>query len=784
LKHLAYIEHTLQRLASPKRSHTFWGLVLVLLAAYAVLWPRHAAWLSEPDRYYLSGHPAQQAAYFNTAWHVARDSVQVHFGGMNYPYGEHVLFTDGQPLVMEAMQWWSRHVSDLRGRTTGLLNLWQFVSLLLSVGVLYLLFRKLHFPVWYAGAAALGILLLSPQNACFASDFGLSHSWVFPLLLLLLCRYEERHSRRYQSLQMGVLAWLAAQIHLFYFALSAIFLLWYTAYQLLRDFSARNLRVRLSHLVVTLLLPSVMLNIWLHWAHYTPERAYDMEQPGSAAPSWSALLPWGAAEALPVQVGTVATAFVLGLLCLNLAYRPLRRALSGWRLLPDLPAFMPASWMETAYHRVHKRYLEGIFAASAMMLLFACGFPQPLKNALGLAEPLGHFCASGRFAWAFYHVANVLAFYLFWNWSVRFKGFGTTGRGWQLRWAIALLPLGILYFEGLLFQQKQALQLCPNPVHAAQQAPQSDPWLQKVPFQAYQALLPLPYYHLGSALPLGTPDSALLCDAQCAGLLHGIPNMAAQLHCSAREQTVRLAQLALPLAEMPGIADELPDGRPLLLLVEQHQWDSVRLRYPQLLQKAIPVYNGPRVRLLALAPDSLRAAARAALQLVETERGGRVLLPTKGWESSVQDPWFYAQNFDSLTAQSLVFQGNGAYAAPLRDTLWLWDAPLPSGRYTLSFWVQLRSGAGLSATLWQGDAATRPQDLAKGLRSIVGDWGLVAFDFEVPTAGQQRIFLHDPGKRTVLHLDELLLKQSGFDLYKTRPGWVVRNNYWYKTSTQ
>ena len=35
--------------------------------------------------------------YFTFAWYVVYDSG-LHFSGMNYPYGEHVIFTDNQPF--------------------------------------------------------------------------------------------------------------------------------------------------------------------------------------------------------------------------------------------------------------------------------------------------------------------------------------------------------------------------------------------------------------------------------------------------------------------------------------------------------------------------------------------------------------------------------------------------------------------------------------------------------------------------------------------------------------
>jgi len=222
------IETTLHNLSSPKRSHAFWGFWLVVLVAFGLLWLRHGEWLHDPNAFLFGESPDGFKNYMTTSWHVRHDSSYVHYGGMNYPYGEHVLFTDNQPILSAAMQWWNWHVEDIAGRTVGIVNMIQFLSLLFGAGVLFLLLHRLHLPVWYAGLAALGILFLSPQYIRFDGHFGLSHTWVFPLLLLLLYRYEVRHSRRYQSLQIGILVWFAAQLHFYYLGLSALFLGLYT----------------------------------------------------------------------------------------------------------------------------------------------------------------------------------------------------------------------------------------------------------------------------------------------------------------------------------------------------------------------------------------------------------------------------------------------------------------------------------------------------------------------------------------------------------------------------
>ena len=74
MKRVEHIEHTLHDLTRPKRSHTFWGFVAVLLVAAALVWAKHGNWLGTPNDYILGESGDGFKNYMQTAWHVTRDS--------------------------------------------------------------------------------------------------------------------------------------------------------------------------------------------------------------------------------------------------------------------------------------------------------------------------------------------------------------------------------------------------------------------------------------------------------------------------------------------------------------------------------------------------------------------------------------------------------------------------------------------------------------------------------------------------------------------------------------
>ncbi|MBX2890682.1 MAG: hypothetical protein KF734_07125 [Saprospiraceae bacterium] len=835
MKGVEKIEHTFHDLTHPKRSYTFWGLLAVLAVAFLLIWAKHGIWLQAPNAYMLCESPDGLKNYMTSAWHVAHDSSYVHYGGMSYPFGEHVLFTDNQPIISAAMQWWSAKVSDISGRTTGIMNVIVAISLLFGAGVLFLLLRKLHLPVWYAGLVSLGMLFLSPQNNRIDGHFALAHTWVLPLLLLLLCRYEERYSRRYQSLQIGFLVWFAAQLHFYYFGISALFLGLYTLVQLCFDPSWRNLRVRLSHLVVMVILPFVLLNIWIRWSDFATDRPSSPYGFTSFIGYWEGVfLPypefpfyqWLDKNIVPIRridfesrayIGIAAFAFTL------------------WAVFFRRFRLFEPSWEKAAYHRTHKRYLSGIFITSFVLLIFACGFPFAIEGLEWIADyfgPLRQFRGLGRFNWAFFYVINVVMFYVVWNYSARFKGFfknektakkaveadlteklpaankdanetsaestAPTGQtkadatipfSRHFRWGIALLPLALLLYEARVFQQIKRIPLNPN-YGQRDMAIADCPWLAEVDFSAYQALMPLPYYHVGSENIWLDIDGFHFRRMLTTAFHSGVPDMGVFMSRTSVGRTIKSVQFSLEPLESPQLLDELPDNRPIALMINPTQWEQVQARYPHLLEPAVMVKEYEGMKIMSLIPDSVRVWAKNHSLAVSAEMDNSASHTVgKDWKSDQAQGWFYHQSYDSLSTTTHFFQGKGAYQGNMGDTAWVWNNTMPAGNYHISLWIYVKQDMGMTheMKIFQHSRADgheinfRHEGLRFYLKSIVEGWALFDLEFTVHEDNSDvRIFLQKRGVFEPFFLDEVLIRQKDFNLYRREPGWVSKNNYWLK----
>jgi hypothetical protein len=805
-------------MASPKRSHTFWGMILVLIAVSGLLWSKHGGWATHPNDNYLMLSPDGFKNYMTTAWHVRHDSTLVHYRGMNYPYGEHSLFTDNQPVFSSALQWWHRKVSDIGTSTVGIINISQLLSILLGCAILFLLLRKLHLPVWYAGLVTIGMTFLAPQYHRFDGHFGLSHTFVITGLLYLLCRYEERKSKRYQSLQIGALVWFAAQLHFYYLGLALLFLSLYMAFQVMSDFTWGNIKARFSHWLVMIILPYALLNIWIHWADFHPDRPATPYGFTSYIGFWEGIfLPyeqfplhqWINAHITKIRTidgetkayaGVLVFLFTAGLILSGLfrriknvfTLRPFRFS----HLLTGLKIF-PTEWDNFAHHRVQKQYLRGIFTAAFLLLLFSCGFPFAIKGWEWTANyfgPLRQFRGLGRFTWVFFYVANITLFYSLYHYSQLLP------RKWFknqeskaipiLKNLMLALPLCILGYEAFTFQKMKPLQLSENTeLKAILTSKPNSQWLEKVDFTKYQALLPLPYYHMGSENIWLDIDFGLFIRTQLTAFHTGVPDMGVNMSRTSVGQTVKSVQLTLEPGEIPAIIQDFPDARPLALMIQPEKWEEVQRKYKHLVSKAKLLYNSDQIRVMELPIDSLIAAVQEHQISVKKEMQSRNLYGMGVWRSTRPEKDFYYQSFDSLPQTENAFRGKGAYKGIMSDTTWLYNSKLPKGNYSISVWCKATLDMGMNNEMKIIDNKIsdgtelkfKHEGLRFYLKQIVGDWGLFEVNFDVHSdESRVRIFMQKKGVDNPFYIDDVVIKPINTELYRNEPGWVVRNNFWYK----
>lgn len=134
--------------------------------------------------------------YYSFAYQIANSDEAFQFGGMNYPYGEHVVYTDGQPFFT----FFLRLFPFIAGYEIGILNSFMFLSILITAWLLWQILKDIGVSPWIAAAGAYSLTILSPQFYRLKSHYALSYSWIIPLFIFLLIRFYKSNKK----IQMAV----------------------------------------------------------------------------------------------------------------------------------------------------------------------------------------------------------------------------------------------------------------------------------------------------------------------------------------------------------------------------------------------------------------------------------------------------------------------------------------------------------------------------------------------------------------------------------------------------
>lgn len=123
--------------------------------------------------------------YFTVDYYVKHDKGW-HFSGMNYPYGENIIYTDNQPILSIFLRWLDRHVLNMDDHVIGTMNILMLVSIYFAVLVAYKILRRWGVSRLWSFGSAMIVIFLSSQLSRLHGHYGLAYVVYLPSLILLL----------------------------------------------------------------------------------------------------------------------------------------------------------------------------------------------------------------------------------------------------------------------------------------------------------------------------------------------------------------------------------------------------------------------------------------------------------------------------------------------------------------------------------------------------------------------------------------------------------------------
>ncbi len=750
-------------------------LVLLILISIWIIF-RYGEWLTFAPHQVIEPYGDGFKAYTVIQYHARFDSSYAHFDGMNYPYGEHAIPAATQPLLSFPIKFISNNITDITPYAVPIVNGFMLAGIILCACFLYLIFAHFELPVWYSIATAIGITLLSPQAHRMISHYGLAHLEIIPIGLYLLLKFNAENSWKW-SLWLALLAFAAALIHFYLFALLVFLISFFYFVDFLFRPEIKNLGRLFPHYLIQVMLPFAFFFFWMIY-----------NDPISDRPS----MPWGYFYYSANLQGTLTSLFqphfqffneriltlppidyenhtYVGLAAiLILVYILMRWLFSRFRL--DFFSPVPDK----------NYYLPKILLAGFIIYLFSLGLPfsiPGLESLLRYTGPIKQFRSISRFAWIFYYVLNIVAFV-----SI-FHILKTAGK------KIFLLPIiAILFFEAYHHSYGYDLSVEEIPEWKEGQYFQDQ---SKINFDNYQAIVPIPYYNIGSDhFWLTIPQIGLIMQ-QSLVLSNetGLPLTAAMLTRSSLSQTINQIQLVSAPYRIPKIFEDFPNEKPLLLMIDQGALDATNGRYEHFYGQGNLIFEKGDIQWFELPLSGFQQRVQEKKNDLIAELDSLQLTPHGTLLSTDSLSTFLYQSYDDQDLQS-AYLGQGGRQTILKDSIQLLKNELPffepGDTAVFSLWCFINKDlivrSDITGYELDGNSAiiqkiTTP--LHRAIHTFDNNgWGLVEFVFGRKSLNSSFIFVIENEwlKGEVFQFDELLIRRRDSDLFQKKPSYIWKNN--------
>ncbi len=765
-------KHTFIRIFSDK------GLLLTLFLSLLLMSVFYGKLLLHPCSTYFGSTGDGMQIYYETLFHIKFDTAYWTQNSINYPYGESIFFTGAMPFLNNIVKIFGPSAAPLG---VGLINLMMIFSPVLGAIFIYATFRQLRMPWLYGGCCAALIAYLSPQILRMSGHYSLQWVFLIPALFYLLLRFYDQPSVL-KSFAIAFLVFLGASTHLYFLAFFlAIGGAFWAILFLTRDRGFGRITFVLKHAGIQFFLPAVLLQSLVMMADHAADRTiapwgfmvYHSNKTGVFYPFGKIYEDLFATFALPEVLemeglAYIGLAAIIGLI--TIAIVQLIRLIRGRVKLV----------LAVTDHKV----LNIFFWTSLVMLWFSFGNPfvPSHEEWLPYLGPVRQFRAVGRFTWIFFYIVNIIAVYRLYKIIHQRKVFSTV---------VMVLVCSLLFID--MYSLNNGTQNNYNnriPVLEDENnvLPENS-WLQKFNPLVYQAILPLPYFHIGSEnLCRLTKDPAIVQQSYIVSLKTGLPLMGVSSARVSLGQTAKLVPLVLdPVNPIP-VLNDIKENRPFLIIVRTETLDEFELK---ILSLASPVATSTEYKVFSIAPSVLRKLSAMRYSEVRENYESAPHFPAGIFISNDSAPDFIYRSFDNIKTNN-AYNGSGAYQAKSFDYNRVLDTIIAvPGNYMCSFWFNKIDGDIYPRTTIEAFAQDTTgneshfyyfTNVLSEVKAIDKHWGLIEFRIEVrvPDARLQ-ITLRNPElkKGAVFELDELMIRPAGTDLYLFRGDTIIRNTRVY-----
>ncbi|MFK8055508.1 MAG: hypothetical protein AB8F78_05245 [Saprospiraceae bacterium] len=551
-------------------------LWIAAAVSIVVMWPlflaqpKLAPVLKAPQTQLFSQGGDAWKNIYTVAYHTVHDEGLIETQAFNYPDGEHVAFADGQPLLT----WGLKGLRVNKVETVyAVVQLLPFIGCILGAVLLTWLLLRLRMPLVYAILFGIGIALLSPQMTRATGHFGLSYVFALPTILHLLLNWAERRTwKEVGWLILGVV--LLGQLHLYLLASGLLLSCTFMLSTQWMGWKGSGLRVFAQ--VAVLAIVSFVISkgiVDLTWmVDDRPAAPYGLK---AFVSYWEDMiidrdLPWWSWFSDNVSkirepggfegkgyLGIVTAVFTVFLLIKFVLVRSISILFRGKGLNP---ALNKVASVESRKHLLSLSLVSLVsFVIASGVLLHIPG----LELVLDQLGALRQFRSLGRFIWVLYYAVQLVSATVITAWCLtkfaEHKRLGSSAKAFVFR-AIPIVFALLLIFEGNKALSSIDASVAPQRYDVAN-------WAEALGnTDSYQAILPLPYFHVGSENYNSLARFGQIAPSTQLSLQTGLPNMGVMMSRQSGKLSRERLGLNMPWIDIPAVLLKLDPDKPIVIV--------------------------------------------------------------------------------------------------------------------------------------------------------------------------------------------------------------------------
>jgi hypothetical protein len=706
----------------------------------------------------------------------------IWFTGMNYPYGEHIVYVDGQPALSIPLSYLRETLHLSLNNILATLHIAVAIGFFLAIIFTYKTLRTFNVQYIPAIIFASLITILSPQVLRIFGHYGLSYYCIIPMLFFWTAKYYTTSAWRY-SVYIMTMGFIASFIHPYFGAVILIWGAFYSTGYLL--FTRNTVLKKLRHVFPLLIAVGIVFGSVKVIMHATdpvmdrPVTPIGVLSNGTTGEDifQSHLSPLSRAlntyvytelhepdEGL-TYIGWVAIAVVIATIGMAIVAKIRKK--------PELHILsrniVPPIW---------------IFIAFASLLLgMGAPFVWGMDGLLDYFPAFKQFRSMGRFSWMFYYTITVLAVVVLMHWVQKeklrnkIKAYGVLGLSFVI-WGIDAFGYAE-YIHGRSMNGHENYK-------AFFKETDWNKFLKKHQHSPadFQAILFLPYFHLGTEKFTFNDNMdwpMTLC--MRASLQMKLPLSDAMMSRSSWEQAASQIKVSEgPFTEKPTLH---ASTKPFLLLLYKDAAINDGVEY--IIQNSDFIDSVSLFKVYAFYPGRMLAADKKLADSVTQYYNSM-----QGIDTCINcDQPYFISHFDDGEFEQEPISGKAMSAITSNEAyVSEYDFTQPTDTpyiYEFSAWVKVGAESPVMPYFIldifdsKDSILTREQFNIKPSDSK-GYWYRAAKTFQMP-AGTKKLkcmIVNKPAP-SYIALDEIVLKPAnGLVVSKSRNGMKMVNNHIYK----